>query len=280
MIAARNVLAFARLELADALRSKWVALTGALYGAVFVAFLWLGLRESSVLGFTGLSRVLLNVSNAVVLALPLVVLIASSQVVVRARTSGLFELLLSQSCRRAEWFAGMLAARTLVLLAPLALVVLAAFSATPLLGRDEALLAVAARSFAVAAALVWAFLGIGVLISTASRTAERAIVFALLAWAIASALHDFALIGLLLHTRLPPRLVFLLAALNPSESARIGIFTSVDPELSVLGPVGFWIANDLGPARALAVAIGWPLLLGTGSLLLAGRSLARADLVA
>ncbi len=277
---ARNVFAFARLELADALRSKWVAFTGALYGAVFVAFLWLGLRESSVLGFTGLSRVFLNVSNAVVLALPLIVLVASSQVVVRARTTGLFELLLSQPCKRSEWFVGMLASRTVVLLAPLVLVVAATFAAGPMLGVDEALPAVAARCFAVAAALVWAFLGLGVLISTVVRTAERAIVYALLTWAIASALHDFALVGLLLHTSLPPRVVFLLAVLNPSEAARVGIFTSVDPELSVLGPVGFWLANTLGPAKALAVAIGWPLLLGTGSLLIAGRSLRRSDLVA
>jgi ABC-2 type transport system permease protein len=275
-----HVLAFARLELADALRSKWVAFTGALYGAVFVAFLWLGLRESSVLGFTGLSRVFLNVSNAVVLALPLIVLVASSQVVVRARQSGLFELLLSQPCRRGEWFSGMLVARATVLLAPLVLVVAATFAAGPFLGVDPELPAVAARCFVVAASLVWAFLGIGVLLSSVARTAERAIVYALLVFAFAAALHDFALMGLLLHTSLPPRVVFFLAILNPSEAARVGIFTSVDPELSVLGPVGFWLANTLGPAKALGVAIGWPLLLGTGALAIAGRRLRRCDLVA
>ena len=61
-----------RLEFAESLRSRWAVFTGVVYGIVFAGFVWLGLRESSVLGFTGLSRVILNVSNAVVLSVPLV----------------------------------------------------------------------------------------------------------------------------------------------------------------------------------------------------------------
>ena len=49
--------------------------------------------------------------------------------------------------------------------------------------------------------------------------------------------------------------------------------------LGRVGRAGLALAV-LGPAKALAVAIGWPLLLGTGSLLIAGRSLRRSDLVA
>ncbi len=83
MINARSAALF-RLELADALRSRWLAFTSATYALVFAAFLWLGLRESAVLGFTGLSRVVLNVSNAVVITVPLAALVATSQSIVRA----------------------------------------------------------------------------------------------------------------------------------------------------------------------------------------------------
>jgi ABC-2 type transport system permease protein len=86
--------------------------------------------------------------------------------------------------------------------------------------------------------------------------------------------------GVLLHANLPPRVVFTLAALNPSEAARIGILTSVDPELSVLGPVGFWLANTLGPGKALLVAVAWPALLGTVALVAAKRRVDRCDAVA
>jgi hypothetical protein len=104
-------------------------------------------------------------------------------------------------------------------------------------------------------------------------------VLALLAWLVASALHDFALIGVLLRLKLAPAVVFTLAALNPAEAARIAILSGVDPELSALGPVGFWLANALGPRIALLVGIVWPALLGSFALWRAGRRFSKSDLV-
>jgi ABC-2 type transport system permease protein len=75
------------------------------------------------------------------------------------------------------------------------------------------------------------------------------------------------------------QLVFALASINPSEAARVGILTSADPELSVLGPVGFWLANTLGPHAALSAAIGWPALLGVLTAGLALWRTQRSDLV-
>ncbi len=269
-----------RLELADAGRSRWALFTGGVYVLVFGLFIWLGLRESTVLGFTGLSRVILNVANAVVLAVPLVALVATSQTVVRARHSGFFELLLAQPVRRSDWFYAAVAARLIVVVGPLVLLLLLALGASALTGTGDASVArVALRSLGVTASLAWAFVGVGFLISASSRTAERAIVLALLAWLFASALHDFALIGVLLNVKLPPHVVFLLAAANPVETARIAILGGVDPELSVLGPVGFWIANSLGARFTVLAGVAWPLLVGTASLVLAERQLIRSDLV-
>lgn len=95
------------------------------------------------------------------------------------------------------------------------------------------------RSLAVTAALAWAFLGVGLWISAAARTPERATILALVAWLGASALDDFALVGALLRFKLAPEIVFALAALNPAESTRIAILSGVDPDLSVLGPMAF-----------------------------------------
>jgi hypothetical protein len=92
-------------------------------------------------------------------------------------------------------------------------------------------------------------------------------------------MHDFALIGTLLQLRVPPRLVFALAGLNPVEAARIALLSGADPDLSVLGPVGFWLAHSLGAGRALAIGVLWPTLLGTLALALAARRLDRIDLV-
>ena len=272
--------AFFRLEISETLRSRWLVFTGAVYALVFGAFLWLGLRESSVLGFTGLSRVVLNMANAVALAVPLVALVATSQSVVRARQSGFFELMLSQPVRRSDWFASMVASRFVVVVGPLLVLFAGALVVGPLVDAgDHALVPVVLRSLVVTAALAWAFLGIGLWISSATRSPERATVLALLAWIAASALHDFALIGVLLRFKLAPSIVFTLAALNPSEATRIAILSGVDPDLSVLGPVGFWLANTLGSRMALVVGVAWPALLGTFALWRAARRLSRSDLV-
>lgn len=271
--------AFLRLSLADAARSRWLAFTALTYSLVFGAFVWIGLRESSVLGFTGLSRVVLNMANAVAIVLPLVSLVATSQTVVRARTSGFFELFLTQPARRTHWFLSLFASRMLVIAGPL-LILLGLTLVVGTVRGEHALLPLVAKSAAVTLALTFAFVGIGFAISAFARTSDRATVYALITWFAASALHDFALIGLLLKVRLPPQLVFALAALNPVESARLAILSGVDPELSVLGSVGFWLANELGPSLTLALGIGWPLLLGMLTLGLCARRIERMDLVA
>jgi ABC-2 type transport system permease protein len=271
----KHVLAFTRFELAESLRSKWLTSALALYAAMFAIFFTLGLRESSILGFTGISRVVLNVTNGVIVAVPLLVLLATCQVVVRARTSGLLEMVLTQPVRRSEWFASILLSRALVLIGPLVML----FGIALLAGDEEGLLATGARCLAVSVSLAWSFLGIGLFISALARTPERAVVYALLVWVGATALHDFALVGLMLKVRIPPRIVFLLAALDPSEAARVGILSSVDPELSVLGPVGFYVANVLGASKALLVAIAWPFVLGTLAALASLRRVCRGDAI-
>lgn len=271
--------ALLRLELADALRSRWVAFTASTYAAVFGLFVWLGLRESSVLGFTGISRVVLNLSNALVIVIPLVSLVATCQAVVRARTSGFFELFLTQPCRETDWYRAALAARVLVIVGPLAVLLVGALTYGAA-SHETQVLPLALRSLLVAASLTWAFVGIGFFLSSWAATVERAIVFAVVAWLLASALHDFALIGVLLQLRLSPAAVFALAAANPVEAARLAILSGIDSELSVLGPVGFWLANTLGPRVTLLLGVVWPACVGTLAAWAGARRLRRTDLVA
>lgn len=255
-------LSFLRLELADARRSRWLFFTAALYVALAGAFVWLGLRESTVLGFTGLTRVLLNLANAVLLLFPLLVLVATHGALVRARTTGFCELMLTQPVKRSTWFAALLTSRLLVLVGPLFVLLLGCFLAAAFLEPEPGLAFVAFKSLAVCTSLVFAFVGAGLYISARAKNVERALVWALLLFVFTAALHDVLLITVLLRTSLPPQVVFALSVFNPSEAARVGLLSSVDPELSVLGPVGFWLANALGPTWALALAVVWPLSLG------------------
>jgi ABC-2 type transport system permease protein len=227
-----------------------------------------------------LSRVVLNVANATVVAVPLVALVATCQSVTRARTSGYLEFLLSQPARPADWFAALVLSRTAVLLGPLVALLAATALAAPFSGAEDATLApMILHALLVSSSLVLAYLGLGLLISAIARTLEHAVVLALLAWLASVALHDFALIGLLLQWRVPAPIVFMLAAVNPVEAARLAVLASVDPELAVLGPVGFWIANELGSGRAYFFGVAWPFAAGVLSLWGALRLVRSGDAV-
>lgn len=273
--------ALARLEGSDSLRSRWLQFTAAIYTLVFGAFVWLGLRESSVLGFTGLSRVVLHLANAAVLAVPLVALVATCQAVAKARATGHLELLFVGPLSRLDWFAGLVLARAAVLLAPLLLMLGGAAIAGALLDPDDAaLVPMTVHALLVSLSLLWAYLGVGLWISSVSRTLERAVVLALLVWLASAALHDFALIGVLLQWQLPTPLVFGLAAANPVEAARLAVLAAVDPDLALLGPVGFWMANKLGAQWTHAIGLAWPAFVGSVALALAARRVVRSDAVA
>lgn len=273
-------IAFLRLELSDALRSRWVAFASTLYLGLAAVFVWLGLRESTVLGFTGLSRVLLNLANAVLVIFPLVVLVGTHAAIVRARTSGFCELMLAQPVKRSTWFLALLTSRLLVLVGPLVVLLVGCFVAAAFVEPEPGLVLIGFKSLAVCASLVFAFVGLGLFISAHAKNTERAMVWAMLLFVVTAALHDVLLITVLLRTSLPPQVVFALSALNPSEAARVGILASVDPELSVLGPVGFWLANALGPSLALVLAIAWPALLGSVATWRALRRSQSMDLIA
>lgn len=274
-----DFLATVRLEWAEVVRSRWLLVCICVYAALAALFVWVGLRESSVLGFTGVGRVLFSLSHALLLLLPLLALSATGQVVNRARDEGALELLLSHPLRRSRYLAAVTATRFVALAAPLVLMLLA----TGVLGRVVAAQVVPwsflLRASVLCTALLWAFVALGVAISVAVRSPARAMTFVVLAWAAGVALLDFGLIGLMLGWRLDAFAVFGLAVLNPVECARVALLAAAEPDLATLGPVGFFLTHRLGHAGVLALGLGWPLLFGALAWTAALRSFRRGDLV-
>lgn len=274
-----GVVALARFEAGEVLRSRWLIFCAALYVALAAVFVLVGLRESVVLGFTGMSRVLLSFCHVLVLLLPLLALTATAQRVGAARDSGALEVTLSLPISRGAFLGSVLGVRYLALTVPLVVIVLL----MGILGRaafgQEIPWAFVGRTLALSSVLIWAFCGIGLLISTRVRGATRALLTLLLTWAAGVALLDFTLLGLMLQWRLPPRAVFALAALNPIEASRIALLSAVEPELASLGPVGFYMSTRLGPDLLLAFGIVFPFLLGTACVWAAYAYFRRSDVV-
>jgi ABC-2 type transport system permease protein len=276
---AARLLALARLDFADVRRSRWLAFCGALYAVLAGLFVLVGLRQSSVLGFTGTGRVLLSLSHTLVLLLPLLALTATGQVVNRARDDGTLELLFSHPFSRRDYYLALSLVRFTVLLAPLILLMLAVAILGLLLLGSAIPWGYLGRCVLVCAALLWAFTGLGLVVTVTVRNQARAIMVLLALWVLGVALLDFGLIGLMLRWRLHARTVFALAALNPVEAARLGLLVSAEPSLSILGPVGFYLAQRLGAGWVEFTGIAWPAIVGTTAWWAARRRFSRGDLV-
>ena len=271
--------AAAGLEFAEVLRSRWLLFSFVLYTLLAMVFVFVGLRESNVMGFTGMGRVLFAFCHALVLLLPLLGLTATGQTVTQAREDGTLELLFSHPLSRARWFLAVSLVRLAVLALPLVLLVVGLAVYGRLAFGEAVPWGFLGRSLAVSVSLLACFTGIGMLLAATARSQARAMMAILATWALCIALMDFALTGLMLQWRLNPRTVFLLAAINPVQSARLALLSSAEPELAVFGQVGFYLANRVGATGLLLLGILWPLALGAACWLAGLRRFRRADLV-
>lgn len=274
-----DFLAVARLDLAEVVRSRWLLVCLGLYGVLAALFVLVGLRESSVVGFTGMGRVLFSLCHALLLLLPLVALAVTGQVVNRARDDGALELLLSHPIRRTSYLAAVTGVRFAALTLPLVGLLLG----LGVLGRVAFGQPVPwhfiFRAASLCAALLWAFTALGIAISVLVRNPARAMTALIVAWALGVALLDFGLIGLMLTWRIEPHAVFVLAAINPVQAVRMALLSAAQPDLATLGPVGFYLAHRFGPNGLMLLGLAWPAIFGTLAWLVALRGLRRGDLV-
>lgn len=274
-----ELLAVARLEVSEVLRSRWLVFCLAIYATLGAVFVVVGMRESGVMGFTGMSRVLLSFTHALLLLLPLLGLTATGQVVNRARDEGVLELLFSHPIRRSSYFVGVSIVRFGALAAPL-LVLLPGMALWGSLAFGESIgWGFLLRSLGVGTSLLAVSVALGLGISTVVGNQAKALMLVVLTWATLVALLDFALIGAMLQWRLEPRAVFALATLNPVQCARMALLSAAEPDLGTLGPVGFFLANRVGPTALLALGVGWPLLLAATIWSWTLRRFLRGDLV-
>ena len=113
-------------------------------------------------------------------------------------------------------------------------------------------------------ALCASFLGISFLISSVVKSSEVALGLSFFVWIVLLAFIDIALISFMMQKRLSEEVIIAISLINPMEIFRVAAISLFDPELTVMGPVAFYILDHIRLALFILFSIVYPILLGLG----------------
>ncbi|NRP13279.1 hypothetical protein XMM379_002640 [Aliiroseovarius sp. xm-m-379] len=267
-----------RLELQESLRSRWFHFYAAVTIGLMLLLIFTGVSESRVLGFTGLSRLLVTYIQITMAVLPLFIIVVTARSMVGDREAGNLEYMLAFPIGLGTWFWGRFLARLALILVPvlMALVIAALFGAMK--GHEIPWRHVGLYS-GLTAALATCFLGLGFLLSSLSRSTEIALGASLLIWLMLVALLDLLFLSILIKAQFIPEFVIGIALANPLQSFRTASMILFDPQLILLGPASYVILDNFGVVGYVLWALSYPTALG---LIFAGLGFwrfSRSDLV-
>lgn len=267
-----------RLEMSESLRSRWFHFYAAVLIGLMVLLIFTGISESRVLGFTGLSRLLVTYIQITMAVLPLFIVVTTARSMVGDREAGNLEYMLAFPVGLGVWYWGRFLARLILILTPilLALALAAAYGLAQ--GHAVPWRHVVLYSGLVAA-LSACFLGIGFFLSSVSRSTEVALGASLLIWLLLVALLDLLLLSVLIQSRIIPDLVIGVALANPLQAFRTASMILFDPQLILLGPASYVILDTFGVVGYVVWATTYPTLLGLVFAGLGFWRFARGDLV-
>jgi ABC-2 type transport system permease protein len=258
----REFLLTLRLEMTESLRARWFALYALVFGGIVALLFAFGLTESRILGFIGLSRLLVTYIQLAMAILPIFVLISTVRSVVGDREAGVFEYLLSLPVPLAAWFWGKLLGRYIMVFAPVFLAMLGAVL-WAMFKEIEVPWNMFLYYTGLLAAMGWCFLGIGMLISTLARSTDVAQGAAFMTWLGLLLFLDLILLGVMIQEHAPAEVAVAIALFNPLQSFRTAALMLFDPQLIVLGPAAYVIFDMFGVLGYKIFALAYPTLLGT-----------------
>ena len=273
----KNFWLTAQTDILESLRAKWFLVYSFIFGGLVALLFVFGLTESRVMGFTGLSRLMVTYIQLAMAILPVFVLITTVRSVAGDREAGIYEYLLSLPIGLAAWFWGKLVGRFLVVFLPVFLAMVAAIVWGATKGA-EVPWALFIYYTGLLMALAWCFLGLAMLLSTLTRSADVAQASAFVLWLTLLLFLDLILLGVMIRGHLPPETAVAIALVNPLQVFRTAAMLLLDPQLVMLGPSAYVILDAFGQAGYIAFAVLYPTLLGTLSAWLGYVLFKRSDL--
>jgi len=273
-----KLLLIAYLDLKESIRAKWFLIYALVFGGLIALFFIAGITESQVMGFSGLSRLLLMYIQVTIVILPIFILVTTVRSISGDRDSHILEYMLSFPISLKQYYWGKVLGRFITVFMPVFVAMLFAILYGLFKGAE-----VPWGIFFLYTGLLFAmssaFLGIAFFISSMVKSSEMALGISFFVWIFLLAFIDIALISLMMQQRVNTDVIIGIAMINPMETFRIAAISLFDPQLTVMGPVAFYILDMMSQKIFVILSIVYPFLLGLFFAFLGFRVFRKKDLV-
>lgn len=268
----------AKTEIKDSITSRWFYLYTLVFaGAVIVLFLT-GITESQIMGFTGISRLLLTYFQLCIVILPVFLLMTTVRSIVGDKESNVLEYFLSMPVSFSNFFWGRIAGRFVVILAPILGAMLFSVMWAMIKGLNIDFKIFTTYCWLLLS-MSWCFLGTGMLISSLVDRQETGLSIAFFTWLILVLFLDIILIGIFLRQQVNPEIVISISLLNPLQDFRVASMALFDPDLTMLGPASWFILGHFGKTGFILFGIAYPLVLGFLTAFIGYLAFSRRDIL-
>ncbi len=249
------------LDIRQNLRSRWFWVYSLLFGGFVAVMFAMGITESQIIGFVGLSRLMVTFMQVSMVILPIYVLISTVRSVVGDRESNVMEYILSLPISFTGYFWGKFIGKFILIFVPVFIALLGATIWGTIASIDVPWDLFALYS-ALLASMIFCFLGLSMFISSLARTQDLAVSSAFVIWLMLVAFLDLILMGVMLKFRINPELVIGLGMFNPLQVFRTAVLVLFDPELTVMGAASYYILDTVNRWVFIIFAVVYPILLG------------------
>lgn len=266
------------LDVKESLRARWFLVYSIVFGGLIALFFIAGVTQSQVMGFSGLSRLLLMYIQVTIVILPIFILITTVRSISGDRDTHILEYMLSFPISLSHYYWGKFIGRFATVFIPVLFAMV--FALIVGLFKDAPLpMALFSLYSGLLFSLSVAFLGIAFVISSMVKSSEIALGLSFFVWITLLAFIDIALISLMMQNRLSEELIIGLSLINPMEVFRVAAISLFDPELTVMGPVAYTILDNVSLGYFIGFSIIYPALLGAGMAWIGYTIFKKTDLV-
>jgi ABC-2 type transport system permease protein len=224
----KNLYLIAYLDLKESIRAKWFVVYSLVFGGLIALFFIAGVTESQVMGFSGLSRLLLMYIQITIVILPIFILITTVRSISGDRDNHILEYMLSFPISLKQYYWGKIIGRFITVYLPVVFAMIIAVIYGAFKGADipwNIFFLYTGLLFAMSSA----FLGIAFFISSFVKSSEVALGIAFFIWIFLLAFIDIALISLMMQNRFNEELIIFIAMINPMEIFRVAAISLFTP---------------------------------------------------